>query len=317
MSFVFDFIIFFILFFSAYWMFVILRSFRHDAERQIKTKLVRLCFFVFLLLIFIIVQWGAFIEPQIITVKNIELNLKSTPRRETIKIALISDIHAGRYKKNLFVKRAVSKILKQNPDLLLIAGDFILGKEANAQYLYPLKNLAEKFPVVVVTGNHEFNMGKLNDQRAKDRTGLLRKLLAEWNISILDNATKKITTDQGNLNITGLPDIWIGKVDFNAAEINLDPRLPKILLVHNPDIILEQESSNFDLVLAGHTHCGQIRLPFIGSVPPLPTKLGRAFDKGLFQLKNNLLYITCGLGETGPRARLFNPPEITMINLDL
>ena len=298
-------------------MYVLLRSFKQDAEKQIKTKIVRLCFFVFLLLIFIVVQWGSFIEPQLIQTKKTAVDLKLTPRHETIKIALVSDFHVGRYKKNLFVEKAVNKIIDQKPDLVLIAGDFIMGKETNAQYLYPLKNLAEKYPVFAVTGNHEFNIGKPNDPHYNDRSGLLRKLFNDWNIFILDNATKKITTEQGSLNITGLPDIWTGQVDFNAAELNLDPRLPKILLVHNPDIILDEHAENYDLVLAAHTHAGQIRLPFIGSLPPLPTKLGRAFDQGLFQLKNNFLYITGGLGETGPRARLLNPPEITIINLDL
>lgn len=298
-------------------MFIILRTFRQDAEKQIKTKLIRLCFFILLFLIFAGVQWGAFFEPQIIIVKKINLDLGTTQKKESIKIALIADIHAGRYKKNLFVKRAVNKILKQNPDLVLIAGDFILGKESNAQYLYALKNLSDKATVLSVTGNHEFNMGGYNDPHYKDKTALLRKQLAEWNIGILDNATKKISTNQGSLNITGLPDIWTGKVDFKAAELNLDPRLPKILLVHNPDIILDERSANYDLILAGHTHGGQIRLPFIGSVGIIPTKLGRAFDKGLFKLKNNLLLITSGLGESGPRARFFNPPEITMIALDL
>jgi predicted MPP superfamily phosphohydrolase len=264
-----------------------------------------------------VVQWGSFIEPQMIQVKKVDIDLKSTPRHETIKIALISDFHVGKYKKNLFVKRVVSKIIEQKPDLVLIAGDFLMGKGSNAQYLYPLKNLTEQIPVLAVTGNHEFNIGKPNDLHYDDRSGLLRKLFTDWNIPILDNATNKIITNQGGLNITGLPDIWTGKVDFAATEINLDPRLPKILLVHNPDIVLNEHASDFDLVLSAHTHAGQIRLPFIGGLPPLPTKLGRAFDQGLFQLKNNFLYITGGLGETGPRARLFNPPEIVIINLDL
>ena len=76
-----------------------------------------------------------------------------------------------------------------------------------------------------------------------------------------------------------------------------------------------EEKHNIDLVLAGHTHGGQIRLPFIGAVPTLPTAIDDSYDKGLFQFDSFKLFITSGLGEVGPRARLFNPPEIVKLKL--
>ncbi len=298
-------------------MYNIIRSFFHDQEKQIKTKLVRICLLVFLCLCFLIVFWGSFIEPKIITVINVPINLDQTSKKENLKIALIADLHVGAYKKNFFVQRVVNKTIAENPDLVLLDGDYILGKGENARFLAPLKELAAKYPTFAVTGNHEFNLAKENRSKFQDRTATLRVLFEEWGIKILDNESKTLHLQNSIINLVGLPDIWTGKADLITAARNIDPRQPTILLCHNPDIILDKNAENFDLVLSGHTHAGQIRLPWIGAVPSLPTELGKKFTQGLFKLKNGYLYITAGLGETGPRARLMSPPELSIINLDL
>lgn len=315
MWFVFDSIIFFVLFFSVYWMYVIIRSFFYFNNP--KTKVVRVCFLIFLLPCFLLVFYGSFIEPKIILTKKLEINLEQTDKKENIKIALISDLHMGRYKKSFFVNRVVKKIDKYEPDLILLGGDLILGKEKYAHYLQPLEKLSKKYPIFAVTGNHEFGLAYEGAPKHKDKTKTLRDLFDKWNIQILDNKTAKISVDKNDFNLTGVPDIWTQKSNLHVAKYNLDPRTPNILLCHNPDIILDKQAEIFDLILSGHTHGGQIRLPWIGPVPSLPTKMGRAIDQGLFKIKKTTLYISSGLGETGTRARLFNPPEINIINLDL
>jgi predicted MPP superfamily phosphohydrolase len=95
-----------------------------------------------------------------------------------------------------------------------------------------------------------------------------------------------------------------------------DTEHPTILLAHNPDVILDEESTAANLVIAAHTHGGQIRLPFLGSLAPIPTKLGRAFDRGWFSLQEGrALFITTGVGESGVRARLFVPPQIDVLTV--
>ena len=85
---------------------------------------------------------------------------------------------------------------------------------------------------------------------------------------------------------------------------------------HNPDAVLSEITvEKADLVLSGHTHGGQIRLPWLGSISGMPNILGREYDLGLFDYQGTNLLISAGLGETGPRARLFNPPEIILLNL--
>ena len=114
--------------------------------------------------------------------------------------------------------------------------------------------------------------------------------------------------------MAGIDDIWFGG-SSKAALDGLTDEDMVILLAHNPDAVLFSETKVADLILSGHTHGGQIRLPLVGSLAHIPTVLGNTYDKGLFSLKDQWLFITSGVGEIGPRARLFNPPEIVLLNI--
>ncbi|MFH0780051.1 MAG: metallophosphoesterase [Parcubacteria group bacterium] len=317
MHYIFEFAIFFILFFSAYWIYIIVRSFFYDKKSGINTRIKRSAILIPLVLIFIFVFYGSFIEPRRLAITNVNINLNQADGSAKLKIAFISDMQLGPYKQAGYLTKIVDKIIALKPDIVLLGGDYIENKEAQAGYLAPLKNLADRFPVFSVTGNHEFNQSRPADKRYRDNTASLRKLFKEWNIEILDNANRILTVNGSNIAICGIEDIWTGRADLTKAGADIPAGIPKILLAHNPDIILDNKSEDFNLILSGHTHAGQFRLPWIGPIVPVPTNLGRAFDYGLFKLKNNYLYITSGLGESGARARLFCKPEIAIINLNL
>ena len=88
-------------------------------------------------------------------------------------------------------------------------------------------------------------------------------------------------------------------------------KAPIIMLAHDPSVILENHARYPHLIVSGHTHGGQIRLPFIGPIGRLPTQLGRKYDQGLFAVdKDTTLAITRGVGESGARARLFAPRRL-------
>ena len=270
-----------------------------------------------LLIIFIVIFYGSFIEPQLIVKKVTEVDLAKTSEHEKIKIAFISDLHVGPYKQENYLERVVQIIKAEQPDLILLGGDYLFNKENEAQYLTPLKDLSTIAPVFAVIGNHEYNLGKYGDKGQIDLTKTLRQEFLDWNIKILNNEMVSIEINDQPLAISGINDLWTGKSDLLLVRDYLDPKKTNILLSHNPDIILDSSHSPFDLILSGHTHAGQIRLPYIGALMGVPTILGRDYDHGLFQFDQNFLYISAGLGESGPRARLFNPPEISIINLDL
>lgn len=298
-------------------MYVIILSFLNKKNKKIKTKLWRIVILLVLGLIFASIFYGSFIEPQLIKIKRTSINLNKTPETETIKIAFITDLHVGPYKQENYVEKVVKKTLAEKPDLILLGGDFLYNEEQEAQYLIPLKQLADNFPIFAVTGNHEFNTGKYGDENLSDRTNLLRQLFAEWKIQILDTQMVPLTIQNKKIDLYGVEDLWTGQANLKELIDYVTPNRPNILLSHNPDIILDQLHAQFDLTISGHTHGGQIRLPFIGSILGVPTQLGRKYDKGLFKFDNNYLYISAGLGESGVRARFFNPPELSIINLDL
>lgn len=298
-------------------MYVIIRSFLNKKNKKVKTKLWRVLILIVLIIIFASVFFGSFIEPQLIHIKTTSINLNKTPETENIKIIFITDLHVGPYKQDAYLEKIVKKTITEKPDLILLGGDFLSNKEQEAQYLAPLQKLAENFPVFAVTGNHEFNTGKYGDKNLVDRTKLLRQLFADWEIQILDNQMIPLTIQNQEIDLYGVEDLWTGRADLKELIDYVTPNRPNILLSHNPDIILDPLHAQFDLIVSGHTHAGQIRLPYIGSLLGVPTALGRKYDHGLFKFDNNYLYISAGLGESGVRARFFNPPELSIINLDL
>ncbi len=316
MRFIFDFVIVLVLLLSAYWMYVIIRSFFIPENKKVKTKIFRIVLAICLGIIAVVIFYGSFIEPRRIKVKTIEINIGKTASEEKLTIVFLSDLHVGPYKKDDYVKKIIKNIERINPDLIFLGGDMLFGKEHEAKYLYPFKSLAHEYKIYAITGNHEYNAGKYGDPKRLDQTRLLRQNFNDWGITLLDNLTIEYDHKGEKITISGIEDIWTGKADLKKVRSNIDAQKTNLLLAHNPDVILDKDHDGFDLILSGHTHAGQIRLPWIGALMGVPTILGRNYDHGLFKFDENYLYISAGLGESGTRARLFNPPELTIIKID-
>ena len=265
----------------------------------------------------VLVFWGAFIEPRLITVRHAQIDLPNFEPSKPVRVALISDVHVGTYKKGGWIRRVSERIIAEKPDLVLLAGDLIVSKPEHAKYLSAFSILHSAFPVYAVLGDHDYFVRRkpvfsIDEELAQT----VREALTDAGIFVLSNDLAVIQINDAWLQIIGLDDWQAGKTDFKRPLSRSEDDLPRLALIHNPDFILDPESKKADLILAGNTHGGQIRLPFIGPVPRLPSKLPRAFDEGLFTLGNGTrLFITSGISESGPRARLFNPPEIVLLEL--
>ncbi|MFA6537516.1 MAG: metallophosphoesterase [Patescibacteria group bacterium] len=313
MRYLFDFLIFFILFSCCWWFRIIYLSIKKQPE--IKTKKARFFLLAVIILIFVVVIYGSFVEPQLIKTTKIPITLSPSQNKATIKIAFLTDWHLGYFKGPFFANRIVNLVKNEKPDLILLGGDFLDRKRKPEDTIFPLQKISLLIPTFAVMGNHEYNTGGINDEDFEDRTKELRQFFFKNKIKVLDNGCETISLKNKKINIAGIIDLWTGKADLRKAYETCDPRQKTVLLAHNPDVILSPPAEKFDLILSGHTHNGQVRLPFIGSIYPIPTELGRKFGQGLFQLKNNQLYISSGIGEGGTRARLFNRPELTIIEL--
>ena len=262
---------------------------------------------LFVLIAWLVVGWGSFVEPRLLVVRETPVTLgERTVDEAPLRAAVVSDLHMGPYKKSDWARRVVNKVNEQKPDILFLLGDFVSTSSEDVRYLDPLSELSAPLGVWAVTGNHEY------ESRAAAQT--IAKLEA-LGIAVLENESAALIAYSREFVVAGVSDIWFAE-DVSKALGRLSEDQTVILLAHNPDVVLDSAAGTADLVLAGHTHGGQIRLPWLGSVPPIPDKLGRKYDRGLFDLPMlKKLFITSGLGETGPRARLFNPPEIALLNI--
>ena len=254
-----------------------------------------------LLVLTLLFIWARFIEPQWIQVR--ETTVSGTGIQADI--VLISDIHLGVYKDQAFLERVVDRVNKLPAQQVLIAGDFAYEPEDQSpvELFAPLSRL--KTPAYAVLGNH--------DQQAPgpDIDKPLRAALRQHGVHIIEQDT----ADAGSWRIAGLGDAWGGN-DNPAFLINAPDKRPTLLLMHNPDSVMKVHPQDTTLALAGHTHCGQIRLPWLYK-KVIPSDYG--FNCGLetaHTAQGDIrVLITPGLGEIGLPLRFLNPPTIDWIHL--
>lgn len=310
-------------------------------RRHIKAQL----FFLFIFVCQIFVLYGSFVEPRMITVAHYEAMMdeqgsitpqtqqrfflpKRTPEKDTegIRIALIADWHVGPYKQDDYIQRVVDHLKKIQPDLVVMPGDFVYTNPTQTHYLAPLSQIAAEIPVYASLGNHDFNwreqhgQGDLNaieyDLRYAERH---TEILESFGVRVLRDSDEIIEINGQEIQLIGQDDWWATErddvTDFVKEEEN---NQLSILIQHNPDGAFFQDiPENIDLIVSGHTHGGQIRLPFIGALWSVPTEIGNKVDQGWFTLADptQMLYVTHGIGETGPRARLFAWPEVVVFDI--
>lgn len=232
--------------------------------------------------------------------------LKSKKLTEEIKLAHLSDLHeksfgAGNHK--LF------DILKeQRPDLILITGDLVAHenqKRLNSEYTRTLaEGLPEIAPCFFVTGNHE---------RGFDKE--VKAILKDNGIEVLNENAKSLSVRGQTVNVAGIDDLSYGTADIERA-VNIFNETDgfNIFLTHQPQIFPLLLNKNVDLVLAGHTHAGQIRLPLISQIYMSGQGLFPKYMQGEFTDGSTTMIISRGLGSSGyPTFRINNPPDLVMI----
>lgn len=225
-----------------------------------------------------------------------------------VTIALLSDIHvAGPDMPPSRLTAIVAQVNALKPDLVAIAGDLVSEKRtatriySAAEVVAPLGKLSAPLGVVVVPGNHDhwFDWPQLAAQLARYRQ-----------ITVLRNQAAQ----RGPLVIGGVDDDFTGKADLPATVAAM-PRQqgPRVILSHSPDIF-PQVPVDVDLVLAGHTHCGQIAYPW-GGAPATMSDYGDHYACGVTRQHGKVLVTSAGLGTSLLPVRLFTHPEIWLIEI--
>lgn len=254
-----------------------------------------------------------FVEPNFLIVKNYDVT-KNSEAQNKIKVAIFSDVHLGVYNDKTIIKKIVKKIEKEKPDLVIIPGDFIyfLDREKLAEEFFDLKNIS--VPVLAVLGNHDY--GKAENNISSELNSTLESL----NIIMLDNKVASLNLEGKKIEFIGTEDIWVGNPNYEVLRKN-DSDAPAdftFFVSHNPDTSYEvkdlskEEYKKIDLMISGHTHAGQMRIPFLYKYI-IPTK--HNFDHGFYNISDINLFVNSGIGTVGLPLRLFNFPEISILNI--
>lgn len=248
-----------------------------------------------------------------ITHRTVEL-ARLSPALDGMRIAQISDIHYEQFTEPYYVREVVAHINRLAPDLVLLTGDFISEGPASdwrdAQMSEPCAEVLSgiKCPQRwCVLGNHD----------ARVNPEIVTAALESHGLPVLANAHVPFERNGARLWIAGVKDVGVSDPDLHQATPHglQTAHEPVILMAHEPDFADRVvRHGGVDLMLSGHTHGGQIRLPFVGALylPPL----GRKYVQGLFHLQNGLqLYVNRGIGSVGVPFRFDCRPELTMITL--
>lgn len=287
------------------------------------------------------------IEPQWIEFKNIDLNLPNLSQEfEGWKIVQVSDIHISEWMTEKRLENIVNLVNEQAPDIVVLTGDFF---SQNSTYSYRIdrvsissvqehssffKKIIEKIGVY----NSKFEERSFDDDRQvlsktlsklKPRyktfsvlgnhdyatnVSLVEQGLKDGNVINLKNDIYIIKNNDGLLNIVGIDDVIYRTDNLNLVLEKLPKTGVNILLVHEPDFAPQSAATNrFEVQLSGHSHGGQINIPFFGA-PFLPP-YGEIYIDGLYNVKNMIQYTNRGVGMAYPYIRFNCRPEITIFTL--
>lgn len=274
-----------------------------------KTLFGRITLFFFLA-VAILILWGIFAEPNILVIRNIDISLKKWhSEHNSLKIVFLGDLHTKPIDLDR-LKRVVSKVNDQKPDIVLSIGDYVNGNSYK-ETLYPrviakeLGKIKSKYGFYTVLGNHDYDYNPLR----------IRKELEKNGIKVLENDTLPLDIEGKRLWLIGIQDFSVchTHLDYNTKQVS-DEENPVILLSHTPDVFPEVDE-RIELTLAGHTHGGQVIIPFYGPIY-VPSKYGKNYSKGYFEEGNKKMFVTGGIGTSVFPIRFNNFPEIIILNIN-
>ncbi len=240
-------------------------------------------------------------------VEEVVVRIKGLPSAfQGLKICQITDLHHSKYVSMDFIEEASKEAAALKPDMYVFTGDFISeDKKYAAPVLDLLAALDSDLGSFAVLGNHDYWVDG----------AYVAKEIKMRGIRLLDNASAIVRRGADKICIAGVDDLWEGRPSTRAAFEGVPKNMTRVLLSHHPDlaeVLLGGE--RVDLVISGHTHGGQIRLPF-GYAPVTNSKFGQKYTGGLVRTNQTQVYVSRGLGTVILPVRFNSPPEITLLRL--
>ncbi|HCL03586.1 MAG TPA: phosphoesterase [Lachnoclostridium phytofermentans] len=276
--------------------------------KRLKIKHVFIVVFFIILSVFIIVAFDTRLTTKFYTIQSDKIT-------EQVRIVLITDLHSCQYGTDQLT--LIEAIKKQNPDIILLGGDICDDVIPNDNTEFLLKGIANQYKCYYVTGNHEYWSNEIDK---------IFDLFLTYDVKILNGTYDTIDIHGQKINICGIDDPDV--LRYTNSTIDVTEQLESlkyvyengyytVLLAHRPEMIAEYTTYNFDLVLSGHAHGGQWRLPGIINGLYAPNQgLFPPYAGGEYIIDDAVLIVSRGLAKESTRLpRIFNRPELVVIDL--
>lgn len=260
----------------------------------------------FLVVLVLALGWAYAVEPYWVDYRDVEVGVPDLPAAwDGLRIAHLSDFHLGFPPGPSFLRRVLGEVQARKPDLIAHTGDFFSGQStgvpAGAELL---SRMQADLGVFGVLGNHDYFAD----------TGALLGVLDTAQVSLLRNGAVPLERDGARLWVAGVDDLSTGHDDLDRTLAEVPPGEPTLLLSHSPDLVEEASDRAISLMLSGHTHGGQVCLPFLGPVFCF-SRFYKRYASGRFQVGPTTLYVNRGLGQALLPFRFLCRPEVTFLTL--
>jgi predicted MPP superfamily phosphohydrolase len=264
-----------------------------------------------ILLLGLMLFWGFFIEPNRLVLRQETIEIENWPQSlDGLRIAVISDIHVGgSFIDDKKLRSIVDRTNQLQPDIIILLGDYMsssgwIRRRVEPEVFAPiLKNFSAPLGTYSVLGNHD---SWYDGQK-------VRAGLEQNGIKVLENEVIQINTRGTSFWLVGLADLWTRPQLIPETLAKVPEGQTVIALTHNPDIF-PRLPARVPLLLAGHTHGGQVRFPLIGSVVE-SSRFGERYERGHVFENNHHLFVTTGIGTSIMPVRFGVPPEIVLLTL--
>lgn len=238
---------------------------------------------------------------------------KVHPDLNGMQIAFISDLNYNNFMDKDRFDLALAKLEAANPDVVIFVGDLFDEENISNISDQVIEDLTKQLDSITAKYGKFAVLGE-NDYFSEDVTALVSKILYNSNFEIIQNQLLKITKDTNNyFQLVGIDSVLSGRDDIQKAYEHVNSENLVLTVVHTPDTIEELPLKTTDLVVAGHSHGGQIQIPLLGQV--YNKKLSEKYYSGFYSVNNTKLFVTNGLGTTIEDVRIFAPAEILIYTL--
>jgi predicted MPP superfamily phosphohydrolase len=274
-------------------------------------KTIRAFVWLIVLLILSCGIYGFLIEPNRLVVHQETIVVDSWPRElNGLRIALIGDIHTGGpFINDKKLNRIVELTNQQNPDLIVLLGDYMSPNRWHSHRVEPevtaahLKSLKAPLGVYAILGNHDWYYSGSKVRGALEQVG----------IPVLEDEVAEVKWRNTSFWLVGLADLWTRPQHVLDTVAKVPAGATTIALTHNPDVFTQLPQS-VPLMLAAHTHGGQVKLPLIGT-PIVPSYYGPKYTAGHIFEEGHHLFVTTGIGTSILPVRFRVPPEIAIVTI--